>query len=278
MRNAIMRVLGVAALVGSTGCLPTYEPGAPGAKADPNEETGPQKDKQGSGEPVAVRPVNPDEQSSIYLDSGDPALIAARAADEGGLDVSSRRHSCMKFKFETLGRMLQNKGVNMGTLPVTLATNCMGLGVTQPIGQITQTARYVYCDSRLSLGYPQYSARLPESTSLTTASATKQSDLFVTAAQELVTVANPLGTMTADSCKVNSVAAQLFNADNSCNETGITCLQGYQATPDQLALCSRLVTQAEITPAKLGQPQLDAILTGKRLAVAAVLTAAQACE
>ena len=54
MRNAMMRVLGIAALVGSTGCLPTYEPGAPTPKVDPNQEdTGPQRDKDTSTAPVA---------------------------------------------------------------------------------------------------------------------------------------------------------------------------------------------------------------------------------
>jgi hypothetical protein len=283
MRNAMMRMLGVAALVGSTGCLPTYEPGSAAPKTDPNlEESGPPKDKQTSGDPLAVRPVAPQDQTSVYQDQGDPATLAARAADEGALDVGSRRHSCMKMKYETMGRMLATRGVNMGTLPVTIATNCMAapFGTVGNIGQRTQSARYVYCDSRLTLGYPQYAGRLSEATALTTASATKQADLYVSSAAEIITDANPNGILNVDACKVNGQAAQLFNADNTCNEGGITCVQGYQATPDQLALCNRLVSQADVTPANAGQgtAAVTAVMTGKRLAVAAIMTAAHACE
>lgn len=278
MSNGILRVVGVLAL---SGCLPTYEPGAPSPVRDPAEErTGPERDRPTSQEPVAVRPGLPEEQASLYRDQGDPAAIAARAAEEGALDIAARRHSCMKMKYETLGRLLQSRGVNMGALPVTLATDCMAppFGVTQPVATLSQTARYVYCDSRLTLGYPQYAGRLSEATSPTTASATKQADLFVTAAQELVNAANPQGTLNVAACMEGGAPVRLFNPDNTCNEAGMTCLQGYPATADQLALCNRLVSQADITPPRGGRPQVDAVTTGKQLAVAVVLTAAHACE
>ena len=47
---------------------------------------------------------------------------------------------------------------------------------------------------------------------------------------------------------VNGQPAVLFNpADNSCNASGITCLQGYPATAAQLALCTQIVQQAVTT-------------------------------
>ncbi|MCS6913076.1 MAG: hypothetical protein RMK29_09645 [Myxococcales bacterium] len=278
MRNDILRVVGVLVL---SGCLPTYEPGAPSPARDPAEEqTGPERVPPTSQEPVAVRPELPQDQVSIYRDQGDPAAIAARAMEEGALDIAARRHSCMKMKYETLGRLLQSRGVNMGTLPVTLATDCTAppFGVTQPVETLSQTARYVYCDSRLTLGYPQYAGRLSEATSPTTASATKQADLFVTAAQELVNAANPLGTLRGTACMEGGAPARLFNPDNTCNEAGVTCLQGYPATADQLALCNRLVLQADITPARGGRQQVDAVTTGKQLAVAAILMGVHICE
>ena len=37
----------------------------------------------------------------------------------------------------------------------------------------------------------------------------------------------------------------LFNADNTCNAAGMSCLQGFQATDDQMSLCNRVVAQAD---------------------------------
>lgn len=170
---------------------------------------------------------------------------------------------------------------------------------------ISQPARFVYCDGRLTLGLPLYSGRAAESTGVTTAGITKQFDLFLAAAAEIVK--NGLGGASRCMDPLTSKPAVLFNADNTCNEAGITCLQGYPATPDQVALCSRVVTQGEAVPDKtvsvrritrvrdpssnqiqvftridattmVPVPGMDAVTAGKRLAVAAILSAGHACE
>jgi len=174
--------------------------------------------------------------------------------------------------------------------------------------KIAQPARFVYCDGRLTLGQPLYSGRMAENTGLTTASITKQFDLFLAAAMEIVDGTNPLSKSSRCMDPTTGKAAVLFNADNTCNEAGVSCLQGYPATPDQLALCSRLVGQASAIPAAnvsiqnrlncrdnsgnqtrifsvaigaptmVAVPAVDAITTGKRLAVAAILSAAHSCD
>src|SRR5262245_57728226 len=118
MYKDILKVLGVAALAGSAGCLPTYEPGSV-QKPDPSmEESGPER-SNASNEPVAVRPSTPEDESAIWMSAGDASAIAARAAAEGPIEVASRNHACMKVKFETVGRLLNNLGVALGTLPLT---------------------------------------------------------------------------------------------------------------------------------------------------------------
>lgn len=342
-------ILGALALW--AGCLPGYDGQAPQVQNNQPPETGPEKTSAVgvSQEPTAVRPALPSEQAVAWTESGDPAVLAARALDEGPLSVSSQRHACMKLKFETLGRILEGVGVNMrmtnvdpapanaaALLPVGLEAVCDGLipglrttvvpktavnfklpdGTTVSVTPVTdsvdtadrvayvaQPARYLYCDARLTLGLPLYSGRLAEATGLTTASITKQFDLFIAAATEIVRD----NLQSATRCKVNGVAPVMFNADNTCNPDGMACLQGSYPSPEQVDLCNRVVTQAAATPAKtvaLRQmtrvrdnspnqirqftrvdttnmetvPAVDALTTGKRLAVASVLSAAHACE
>lgn len=354
MGKRVFSVIGGAALVGiglvAGGCLPTYESAPPAKPATP-QDTGPEANgAQVSGAPVPVRPASPTEQAVAWTESGDPALIAARAAQEGPLEISSAQHACMKVKLEEMGRVLASLGVNLtwrdGTsaVPPTVdpaarstdinshrcdnlvedvvfttppAGSCVGNEVPEPENpritdgfdratKISQPARYVYCDGQLTLGLPLYSGRTAENTALTTAGITKQFDLFLAAAREIV--ANNLANAPRCMDPTTNKPAVLFNADNTCNEAGITCLQGYPATPDQVALCSRIVTQATAVPATTVQvrnllrcrnnasnqtqittrtiggpktvnvPGIDALTAGKRLAVAAVLSAAHACE
>lgn len=274
MRKNVLRFIGVFALVGS-GCLPTYEAAAPNVPQGPTEgPSGPQTAATTSSEPAAVRPLSPEEQSVAWLSADDVAALAARANEEGPIELASRRHACMKMKYATLGSLLNSLGVNMGTLPVTAATNCNTL---IPAGRVAtrdlMPASYVYCSSRLTLGYPQYEARLAEITSATTASSTKLLDLLITAAPEIIANAP-----TRPQCMVNGQPSQIFNADNTCNAAGISCIQGYQATDDQVALCNRVVTQAVATPAMGTAPAVSAVDNGKRIAVAAILSAAHSCE
>lgn len=273
MRNTVCRFIGAAALIGSAGCLPSYEPGNAGSDKLPAEGAGVGTSTQVSNLPAPVRPLTAAEQSVAWLTATDVAVLAARAAEEGPPEVASRRHSCQKVRYQTIGTVLQTLGVDMGTLPVDITTNC---ALLVPAGKSPtkdfMPAKYVYCDSRLTLGLPQYGARLAENTTATTAGATKLLDLFVTAAPEIIANAGNM-----PQCKINGTASPVFIGD-SCNAAGISCIQGYPATDDQVALCNRVVTQAVATPASGTVPALSGPDNGKRIAVAAILSAIHSCE
>lgn len=303
MYTQTLSALGVVALLG--GCLPTYEPTPAQTTLPPAQNPGPeQTNTHLSSQPAPVRPGDPADGVSLWQDQGDPAMLAARAQQEGTIDVASRRHACQKVKFDTLGHLLQSRGVNMkdagnttSILPVDNNTNCnqfLPVGDVERnsyVANVSQEARYVYCSGRLSLGLPQYGARLAELTTPTTASSTKLFDLFASAAKELVQ-----NLPTSPACLVDGKAAPLFNNDNTCNEAGLTCLQGYPATADQISLCNRVIQQAQATPDQtvtikgidvngnlVSQRNMNvsgfgALETGKRLAVATLLSAAHSCE
>jgi hypothetical protein len=313
MNKTLLRFMGLVVLVGSNGCLPTYDPSSPKTTLPPAQSSGP----QGSGtdvsnNPVAVQPANPADGVTVWNQNGDPALVAAAQQNAGPIALSARQHSCMKMKFDTLGRMLSTHGVNMaagGTsiLPVTASTNCNTLTsgtfttgeAVSYLGQVAQPAAFVYCDAALTLGMPQYAARIAEPTAQSTASGTKLYDVFASAAVE---IEKNLGSTAA--CMVNGQAATLFTTDASgnvsCNEPALTCMQGYPATVDQVALCTRAAQQSVATPAQtvviqtfqddgnggtvlvssrnLTVPGITATETGKQLAIAAVLSAVHSCE
>lgn len=266
------------------GCLPTYEPAAPAVI----ETRGPARGQGASAEPVAVRPTDPSADSSVFLESEDATRLIDRLADEGPPEQAARLHSCMKVKFDTLGRLLASRGANMKTnagasiLPITSATtattcNALRLSTSDPKLR-AQPARYVYCDARGALGLPQYPARLAEAMVQTTASAAKMHDLFLAAAPEIIA---GFGAM-AD-CRWQGQQAQLFTAQNRCDPVGMACLIGYVPGQDLLDLCDQIVTTAEATPAGPGtgvnaSAAVDAVTTGKQVAVAALLATAHMCE
>jgi hypothetical protein len=260
-----------------------------------------QENSNVSAQPPEVKPVQPIDSTSLWMQYGDPALIAARVAEEGPLEISSQRHGCAKYKFGTLGQTLIDLGVNM-TNAVPLEVT---MGVTDPTTfcnsfippgtlslaqaqerstRTSQSARYLYCAGRLTLGMPPYAARLAESTVLTTAQVTKLFDTLAAASTEIVNTNLSTATRCDDTTGTRAV---LFNADNTCNARGVACLQGYTPTTEQLNVCNRLVNSGEATVAQtinfttvgsITIPAVDAITAGKRLAAATILANAYLCE
>lgn len=308
MSKRVLLSVGAAILLAQGGCLGAYDATTPSSAKDV---------PQGSSDSTPqVRPVLPEDSTALWTMFGDPALIAARVAEEGPLDVSSRRHGCHKFKFSKLGTLLEDFGVNMKQTNVTPAPGGAAslLPLEIPIGatsdpttfcanlvpgqtstgnameratRVSQPARYLYCSGRLTLGMPPYAARLAESTVLTTAAVTKLFDTWAAAATEIVQF-NATTFTTSPRCKTQTgTQGALFNADNSCNAEGIACLQGYPPTAEQLTLCNKLVTSGTASAAttvtlqstgSVNVPAIDAVTAGKRLAVAAILANAHLCE
>lgn len=256
-------LLGAAALLGQAACLGSYDKSVPSSVVD-NDKI--------SDEQPAVRPVMPEDSTSLWMQYGDPAVLAARAAEEGPLDVSSRQHACHKFKFHTLGQVMLDLGVNM-TAPTTAATtallplelalrgvtdaNVTCLNYINPnkdnaiaqSGKIAQPARFLYCASRLTLGLPAYGSRLSESTQITTAGATKQFDTLAAAAIEIANRNLQDATRCADSSGTKAVLFDTVGTTVTCNPDGVACLQGYMPSNEQLNLCNRLLTSGEATNA-----------------------------
>jgi len=176
-------------------------------------------------------------------DSRDPYEIAKQREEEGSPEARARLHSCQKLQIATLRNVLTSFGVNMDAEgdPPTAAQLLNGGGT--------------------ALGQANYAARSGEDLVWTAAGAAKSFDIFVQAAPEII-AAMPLTLQ----CQNEGAPSELFNADNTCNADGVTCLIGRPATAEHLAICNSLVTSSS-TPEN-----------GKNIAVAALLSAAHSCE
>jgi hypothetical protein len=155
-------------------------------------------------------------------------------------------HSCSKIRYSSLGTLLTGIGVN-------LTTNA---AAGQP-----QTAGQLYRGGGPAMGAPNYGARIPEAIELTTAGATKLFDIFVQAAQQVIT-----NLPNVQRCQVNGQGVQMFDAQGKCNPDAITCIVGAKATQEQVDLCNSALNAAST-------PDL-----GKRIAVGSLLAAVHTCE
>jgi hypothetical protein len=90
-----------------------------------------------------------------------------RMKAEGPPRYAARMHGCAKLKYDTLGRLLASRGVDLA------ATGALSAGK-------------LYRDGDQALGAPNFGARQRESRELTTATASKMFDIFVQAAPEII--------------------------------------------------------------------------------------------
>ena len=174
-----------------------------------------------------------------FSDESDPFAVLKRIQDEGPPEISTKMHSCQKLKYATLGSVLSDLGVDLNAT------------ATPP------SAGQLYKGGAQAMGAPNYGARVAETIELTAAGATKLFDIFTQAAPEVIaampTTARCMGT-------------QMFDMNGSCTVAGITCLQGYPATQDQVDLCNQAISEAS-------SPTI-----GQTVAVATILSAAHTCE
>lgn len=173
----------------------------------------------------------------------DPYEVLKQREEEGLPEVRTRLHSCQKIQVATLRSILTSLGVNIdatGNPP---------------------TAGQLYKEGAGALGAANYDARVGEALVWTAAGAAKLFDIWVQAAPEII--AN-LPNM--PQCQVNGVGPQVFNDDNTCVADAITCMIGRPATADHVAICNSAVQNA------------SDVETGKKIAVATMLSAAHSCE
>jgi hypothetical protein len=169
-----------------------------------------------------------------------PWELLDRLTKEGPPRYTSKVHSCSKVRVRTLGNILSSFGVN--------TANATALSAGQ-----------LYTSGVNALGQANYSNRIRENIAITTSGASREFDIFAAAADEIQT-AFTNNTMT------RCPGAQLFDAANTCQISGITCLLGAPATARHLDYCNLTVSSA------------SNVTVGKRLAVAALLAAAYTCE
>jgi hypothetical protein len=169
-----------------------------------------------------------------------PFDLIDRLAKEGPPRFTARVHSCPKVRYRTLGNVLQSFGVNATT---------------------NATADQLYVDGFNALGGPNYANRIRENLNITTASASREFDIFAGAAQTVID-----GMPNLVRCQISGQPTNMFDANNNCTAQGIQCLIGAPATAAHLDFCNITVTGA------------SDLATGKRIAVAAILAAAYTCE
>ncbi|MEO8702865.1 MAG: hypothetical protein ABI867_22665 [Kofleriaceae bacterium] len=205
----------------------------------------------GLDEPTTDDPSNPggdgtaggtDTTFDHQNDGVDPFEIINRLAQIGPPRFTSRVHSCPKPTYRNLGNILTSVGINK--------TNATALSAGQ-----------LYTSGDNALGAPSFANRIRENINITTSGASREFDIFVAGADEVIAALPTLAR-----CQVNSVGPQLFDASNACQASGITCLIGMPATAAHVEFCNITIQSAP-----------DA-LTGKRVAVAAMLAAAYTCN
>jgi hypothetical protein len=165
-----------------------------------------------------------------------------RLTREGPPKYTARVHSCSKIRYETLGRILASRGVNVG------ATTDLSAG-------------QLYASGDQALGAPNYGARSRENLELTTAGASRLFDIFVAAAPEIIA-----NMPTREECMIGGVGTAMFDDSGACNPDGISCLLGVPATASHIEVCNLTVQRAADTQ------------SGQRMAVAVLAAAAHTCE
>lgn len=163
---------------------------------------------------------------------------AADVEQVGSPEVYARLHSCGKLTVHSMARILGSRGVSGGGA----AQKLLSEGVT-------------------ALGAANYGSRAPESVVASTANLTKQFDILVAAAPEMIANA---GAATGPCPGVKVYDAGSFTKD------GLACLMGKPATADHIFLANQAVKDAVAA----GISEDD----GKSIAVAALLQAAHTCE
>jgi hypothetical protein len=185
-----------------------------------------------------------DHMASLGNDATkDPFEVLKEREEEGPAEIRTRLHSCQKIQVTTLRSILVGFGVNMDAT-----------GDPPTAGQLLK-------DGGGALGAANYDARVGETLVWTAAGAAKMFDILVQAAPEIIA-----NLPNSPQCQVDGVGPQVFDENNHCVEDAVTCLIGRPATKDHLAICNSVVGQA------------SDLETGKKIAVATLLSAAHSCE
>ena len=173
----------------------------------------------------------------------DPFDILAQRQEEGPPEVRTRLHSCQKVQITALRNLLVSLGVDLQKK-------------SNP-----PSAAELLADGTGALGAANYDARVGETLVWSSAGAAKLFDIFVQAAPEIIE-----NLPSAPQCQIDGVGPEVFDAQGNCNADAISCMTGRPASQEHVDICSNLVKSA------------TDLETGKKIAVATMLSAAHTCE
>lgn len=183
----------------------------------------------------------------------DPREVKAFEGTIGSPEVVARLHGCTRPTYAALGSMLRTRGV-------TIAAPGAGGGGGGRNGGGTAaqptTASGIYAAGGAALGVAAYSGRVPEALFASTSSMAKQFDIYIAAANEIVT----------NYAQATGCTGSTLLEGNNLSKDAISCLMGKPATDDHVSLATSLIAAAP-TPAD-----------GQKMAIAAILSAAHTCE
>jgi hypothetical protein len=179
-----------------------------------------------------------DHQDTQPASQVSPEDRQAEQDQVGSPEVYARLHACGKLTVHSLGRILTTRGVS-------------------PAGP----AFALFTSGATAFGAANYGSRSPETIIASTANLTKEFDVLVAAAPEmLANVGAPDG-----ACP----GVKLYDA-GSFTKDGLACIMGKPAKPEHVFLANQAVKDAVAA----GISEED----GKSIAVASLLQAAHTCE
>jgi len=168
--------------------------------------------------------------------------IIDRLSKEGPPRYTSKVHSCPKLRVENMKNVLRSVGVDIDAA-----------------APAPDSAAGLYNSGKNAMGGPNFENRIRENIGITTSGASRAFDIYAAAAPEVIT---KLGTL----ARCGGGVALFDATTNDCRADGITCLIGVPAQAAHLDFCNLTVRNA------------TSVETGKRVAVAAMLAAANTCE
>ncbi len=246
MKRTILSVLGAAALAITTASCAGQAPDDlnPDARTKKFQEDPTKDPVQSPGAYVGGEKNTFDHFASLGAEAArDPFDILAQRQEEGAPEVRTRLHSCQKIQYGTLRNIL------------------MGFGVNMDAESTPPSAGQLWKGGAGALGAANYDARVGETITWSSAGAAKLFDIFVQAAPEIID-----NLPNVDQCKIDGTGPAMFDDQNKCNPDAVSCLIGRPATPEHVDICNSMVKAAS---------DID---TGKKIAVATLLSAAHSCE
>ena len=173
----------------------------------------------------------------------DPFQVLAERQEEGPPEIRTRLHSCQKVQYTAVRTTLESFGVNIDAT-----------GDPPTAGELWKAGGG-------ALGVANYDARVGETLVWSASGAAKLFDIFVQASPEIIA-----NISLVPQCQIDGVGPEMFDAENRCVADAVTCLIGRPASPEHLAVCDSIVESGS---------DID---TGKKIAVATLLSAAHSCE